>query len=60
MSQVVVRQAVQLLINQRGQFFECRLVTVAPGDEQSRDLFRRVRWHTDLKAARQYFNYLSL
>src|SRR5882762_9724708 len=54
MSQVVVRQAVQLLINQWRQFFECRLVTIAPGDEQLRDLFRRARWHTDFRAAPVY------
>ncbi len=36
---VVVREAVQLLVHQRGQPFESRLVAIAPSDEP-RDLLR--------------------
>src|ERR1700674_832096 len=46
-AKVMVRQAVQLLIDQWGQFFECRLVALTPGDEQLGDLFRRACGHTD-------------
>src|ERR1700730_3771240 len=46
-AKVVVRQAVQLLIDQWGQFFECRLVAITPGNQQLRDVLRRARWHTD-------------
>ncbi len=42
---VVMRQAVQLLINQRSQRLEGSLVAITPGDQQPRDLFGRVRWN---------------
>jgi hypothetical protein len=44
-SHVAVREAVQFLINERGQLFEGSLVAVAPGDQKPRDVFLRVRPH---------------
>src|SRR5438046_1005890 len=49
MQHVMVRQPVQLVIDERGQFGKGRLVAIAPGDQELRDFFWGVRPHKDLR-----------
>jgi len=36
----------QFRVDQWGEFLKRRLIAIAPGDQQSRDVFRGVRLHT--------------